>query len=85
MPILIMIILFVIYKNNNKLKASPLRGTSDIEHTSVIIAHTRKYTNKSQNKKFQSPATSDFPKSILTPYLILRVWQNLQSHVALHE
>ena len=34
---------------NNKPKASSLRGTSDMEHTSILIAHTRKHTNKSQN------------------------------------
>ena len=28
-----------------------------------IHSHTRKHINKTQNKKFQSPATSNFPKS----------------------
>ena len=37
--------------NNKKLKASPLRGTSDMEHTPLYL-HTHKETHKVQYKKF---------------------------------
>ena len=54
-----------INNNNNKPKASSLLGTSHMEHTSNLIAHihTQENTQKRvKKKKFQSPATSNFPK-----------------------
>ena len=52
-----------------------LQSTSDMEHTSILIAHTSTHTQENTqtrvNKKFQSPATSDFPKTtnILMKYV----------------
>ena len=38
--------------NNNKLKVFPLRGTSDMEHTSTVIAHIHtQRTHKQETKQ----------------------------------
>ena len=51
------------FYNNNKPKISTLWGISDMERTSTLIAHV----HTQEKTKFQSPVTSDFPKSISTP------------------
>ena len=46
--------------NNNKPEISPLRCTSEMEHTSILFAHIIKHTNKRQNSCYNLLATKNF-------------------------
>ena len=65
-----------------------------MKHTLILIAHTSTHTHENTQKRvktksFQSPGTSDFPKSILNHKLeenhnkhkIYKIWEKVSKKV----